>query len=121
MGLTTLTFPSPSATTPPIYTLTLTSAPDHRLTPELIASFLQHLDDIERDWLKRRVEAKKAAKEAGTKNFLGLGGAVVIRGEGEKFFSNGESSKGGRGGREGRARDLVSRTSRGSDQELVNV
>ncbi|KAL7417109.1 ClpP/crotonase-like domain-containing protein [Mrakia frigida] len=90
MSLTTLLLPPVSLTTPPIYTLTLTSPPDHRLTPSLLASFLAHLDDIERDWLQRREQATKAAKEAGgTKNYLGLGGAVVIRGEGEKFFSNG--------------------------------
>jgi len=90
MSLTILTYPPSSPLTSPIYTLTLTSSPDHRLTPELISSFLSHLDDIERDWLKRRVIAKKAAKDAGMKGYLGLGGAVVIRGEGEKFFSNGE-------------------------------
>lgn len=100
MSLTTLLLPPVSLTTPPIYTLTLTSPPDHRLTPSLLSSFLAHLDEIERDWLERRERATQAAKEAGTKNYLGLGGAVVIRGEGEKFFSNGEFKvrEGGRGG-----------------------
>lgn len=93
MPLTTLTLPPPSTAlaSPPIYKLSLSSPPDHRLTPELISSFLAHLDDIERDWFQRRDHIRKKEEAEGKKpGMIGLGGAVVIRGEGERFFSNGE-------------------------------
>ena len=106
MPLTTLVLPAPTpspTSPPPIYTLILSSPPDHRLTPELIASFLGHLDDIERDWRERRAIAKERAKKEGVKGYLGLGGSVVIRGEGEKFFSNGQYGGEGKWGRGGEA------------------
>lgn len=96
MSLTTLVLPSPTVSptsAPPVYTLILSSGPDHRLTPELIASFLGHLDEIERDWRERRAVAKEQAKKEGVKGYLGLGGSVILRGEGEKFFSNGQSGR----------------------------
>lgn len=76
MSLISLTLP-PSPDPNPTYILTLNAPPDHRLTEALLTEFTHALDSIERDWwVRRQAEGD-------------VGGAVIIRGEGEKFFSNG--------------------------------
>lgn len=76
-----------------VYTLTLANPPDHRLTAALLADLLQALDAVERDWWERRERWKAAQskldKDKRAKGPGSVGGAVIIRGEGEKFFSNG--------------------------------
>jgi hypothetical protein len=69
----------------PVYLITLSSPPDHRLSPALIAEFHDVLDSVEADWRAKRKEAQKAGDKKKK-----VGGTVIIRGEGEKFFSNGE-------------------------------
>lgn len=61
----------------PIYTITFTNPPDHRLTHALMAEVGEALNRIERDWRAKRAGGRK------------VGGAVILRGQGEKFFSNG--------------------------------
>ncbi|CED84218.1 Enoyl-CoA hydratase/isomerase, conserved site [Phaffia rhodozyma] len=88
MSLVKITFPStPPSSSPnlnPTYVLTLSSPPDHRLTESLLAEFGEALNAIEKDWWVRR-------REQGTDKPIKnqVGGAVIVRGEGEKFFSNG--------------------------------
>lgn len=94
MPLVQTSFPDVAAPVA-VYTLTLTNPPDHRLTSPLLRELGQALDAVERDWWQRReafketqakLDKSQRAKGPGT-----VGGAVVIRGEGEKFFSNGAS------------------------------
>ncbi|KAK4688468.1 hypothetical protein P7C73_g1659, partial [Tremellales sp. Uapishka_1] len=68
-ALITLSHPHPT-----IHLLTLSSAPDNRLTPAFLAELAAHLDTIEALW---RGGDQKA------------GGAVVITSDQGKFFSNG--------------------------------
>jgi hypothetical protein len=99
MPLVQTSFPEAADAPVAVYTLTLISPPDHRLTSALLGELGQALDAVERDWWQRREAFKEAqakldksqrAKGPGT-----VGGAVIIRGEGEKFFSNGASRDAG--------------------------
>lgn len=94
MTLVQITHPDPQAPTA-VYTLTLANPPDHRLKTALLADLLTALDEIERDWWARRdawkADQARLDKSQRAKGMGSVGGAVIIRGEGEKFFSNGTS------------------------------
>lgn len=94
MTLVQITHPDPQAPTA-VYTLTLANPPDHRLTTALLADLLTALDEIERDWWARRdawkADQARLDESQRAKGLGSVGGAVIIRGEGEKFFSNGTS------------------------------
>lgn len=95
MTLVQITHPDPQAPTA-VYTLTLANPPDHRLTTALLTDLLAALDEIERDWWARRdawkADQARLDKSLRAKGMGSVGGAVIIRGQGEKFFSNGSSS-----------------------------
>lgn len=79
--LTTLSEPQPN-----VHLITLTSPPDHRLTPALLKSLSDNLDIVERKWRKKGGGASLPDPEK--KDVKVEGGAVIITGAG-RFFSNG--------------------------------
>lgn len=86
---TTLSRPHPK-----IWQITLTSPPDHRLTPALLQSLATQLDTVEREWreaggggLPDPMSVAMGKKAEKTENENGAG-ALILTGSG-RFFSNG--------------------------------
>ena len=81
MAPTTLTRPHPT-----VWQISLSSPPDNRLTPELLASLASHLDIVEAEWRRSgggsSSDPKKRGEHAGA-------GALVLTSGCAKFFSNG--------------------------------
>lgn len=84
MAPTTLSRPKPN-----VWQITLSSPPDNRLTPDLLASFSNNLDEIEAEW--RKASGSRDSIPGSSKDQWGSHGgtgAVVITGS-DRFFSNG--------------------------------
>lgn len=64
---------------PYIYLLTLRKAPENRITVTFAQEIIRALREIE-------AEIAAAGEQYGKKG-LGIGGALIVRGEGEKFWS----------------------------------
>lgn len=82
---TTLSRPHPA-----VWQISLTSPPDHRLTPELFASLSENLDIVEAEWRKSSGKRDKQGPMSDPKTFgehRGAG-ALILTGS-ERFFSNG--------------------------------
>lgn len=79
--LTTLSEPHPN-----VHVITLSSPPDHRLTPALLQSLSANLDIVERKWREKGGGA--SLPDPRKKDAKVEGGAVIITGQG-RFFSNG--------------------------------
>lgn len=82
MPPTTLSYPAPH-----IWQITLTSPPDHRLTPTLLNSLSNDLDEIEKQWRGSPPSEADLKTVGPVKKPIGAG-AVILTGAG-RFFSNG--------------------------------
>jgi hypothetical protein len=80
MSYMTLTRPTPT-----VWQITLTSAPDNRLTPDFLSALGQNLDTVEAQWRESggaHPDPKKRGENKGS-------GALVLASSCGKFFSNG--------------------------------
>ena len=78
---TTLTRPHPT-----VWQISLTSRPDNRLTPPLLASLQANLDIVEEEWRRSGGGSSRDPKGRGKH---GGAGALVLTSECPRFFSNG--------------------------------
>ena len=81
MPLTTLTRPHPT-----VWQISLSSAPDNRLTPEMLSSLTTHLDIVEAEWRRSGGGTSSDPKKRGEH---GGAGSLVLTSDCPKFFSNG--------------------------------
>lgn len=88
--MTSSTYTTLSRPHPAVWQIALTSPPDNRLTPDLLASLSSHLDTVEAEWRRSSGtrDEQGPMSDPGTFGEHKGAGAVIITGT-DRFFSNG--------------------------------